>query len=98
MPLQKERLRECMKIFFLFFNIPKNYEYKSIPITDIMPFLEDDIGSMMLQNDEQSEAILWWLSQAYYYIIGDIDEMPLYELDYSDFEKSVKENQKEKKN
>ena len=87
-----------MRILFLFFNFPENFVYQKVPINDVMPFLEEDLGSMMLENDEQAEAILWWLSQAYYYIIGDIDSIPSYELDYTDFAKSIKENQKEKKN
>lgn len=91
MTLDPNRLREVLSIFFQFFDFPDDFEWKTIPIKDILPLLEKDIGDFMLQNENQSQAIFWWLSESYHYIIGDTNDKPAFEIEYKDFYQEKKD-------
>ncbi len=76
MTLDTKRLEECMWIFFQFFNVDSTYKFHDIPLSELMPFVKKDITNLMLANEEQAQAVLWWMANAYHYIIGDTDDVP----------------------
>ena len=84
MTLDKKRLDDCLVIFFQFFPIDVKYKIYDIPLAEILPLLKQDMLKMMTENDEQAQAIVWWISAAYHYIIGDTDEMPPYQTETDD--------------
>ena len=84
MTLDKKRLDDCLAIFFQFFPIDTKFKIHDIPLGEILPLLKQDVVNMMTDNPEQAQAIIWWISEAYYYMIGDTDTMPPYQTETDD--------------
>ena len=80
--LDENRLRECAWLFFAILQIDPKFKWNSIPLKDVMPFLEKDLVRHIIESGDKSEAIFDWLAHAIFYMRGDTDDLPAIELQW----------------
>ena len=80
--LDPERVKECAWIFFKLLEIDPKFTWNSIPLSDVMPFLEKDLVRHIIQQGDKSEAVLDWMADSVFYMRGDTDDLPAIDIQW----------------
>ena len=62
--LNKERVDEVFWLLRKMLNVDEKFSYKGIPVNDILPLLQKDLVRMIIQKEDESEAMLDWFANA----------------------------------